>query len=112
MFEGGRQKEREGGEGGREGEERGGEIERHTDRQTDRQTEKKTQIQREKQTTRYVLVQYSLLFADTTVLLRCALERDEDMTMTGTRHPFLGKYKVEPMSTFSLVSLSPFGWYL
>nr|KAG5712870.1 hypothetical protein BaRGS_007467 [Batillaria attramentaria] len=26
--------------------------------------------------------------------VRCALERDEDMMMTGTRHPFLGKYKI------------------
>ena len=26
--------------------------------------------------------------------VRCMLERDEDMMMMGTRHPFLGKYKV------------------
>ncbi|KAK7505492.1 hypothetical protein BaRGS_00003237 [Batillaria attramentaria] len=26
--------------------------------------------------------------------VRCALERDEDMMMSGTRHPFLGKYKI------------------
>ncbi|KAK7505488.1 hypothetical protein BaRGS_00003233, partial [Batillaria attramentaria] len=26
--------------------------------------------------------------------VRCALERDEDMMMTGTRHPFLEKYKI------------------
>ncbi|KAK7505493.1 hypothetical protein BaRGS_00003238 [Batillaria attramentaria] len=26
--------------------------------------------------------------------VRCALERDEDMMMTGTRHPCLGKYKI------------------
>ena len=26
--------------------------------------------------------------------MRCMLDRDEDMMMTGTRHPFLMKYKV------------------
>lgn len=26
--------------------------------------------------------------------VRCMLDRDEDMMMTGTRHPFLVKYKV------------------
>ena len=26
--------------------------------------------------------------------VRCMLERDEDMIMTGTRHPFYAKYKV------------------
>lgn len=26
--------------------------------------------------------------------VRCMLDRDEDMMMTGTRHPFLIKYKV------------------
>lgn len=26
--------------------------------------------------------------------VRCMLDRDEDMQMTGTRHPFLVKYKV------------------
>ena len=26
--------------------------------------------------------------------VRCMLDRDEDMMVSGTRHPFLGKYKV------------------
>ena len=26
--------------------------------------------------------------------MRCMLDRDEDMMMSGTRHPFLHKYKV------------------
>ena len=26
--------------------------------------------------------------------VRCMLDRDEDMIMTGTRHPFYAKYKV------------------
>lgn len=26
--------------------------------------------------------------------IRCMLDRDEDMMITGTRHPFLGHYKV------------------
>ena len=26
--------------------------------------------------------------------VRCMLDRDEDMVITGTRHPFLGRYKV------------------
>ena len=26
--------------------------------------------------------------------MRCSLDRDEDMMLTGTRHPFLFKYKV------------------
>ena len=36
--------------------------------------------------------------------IRCQLTREEDMVMTGTRHPFLGKYKVGFTSAGKLIS--------
>ncbi|XP_018589002.1 xanthine dehydrogenase/oxidase isoform X2 [Scleropages formosus] len=37
--------------------------------------------------------------------VRCMLDRDEDMLVTGGRHPFLGRYKVGFMKTGRIVSL-------
>ena len=49
--------------------------------------------------------------------VRCMLDRDEDMMSTGTRHPFLAKYKVLYVSItralcvgFILVSSAPDFW--
>ena len=39
------------------------------------------------------------------VPVRCMLSRDEDMAITGMRHPYLGKYKVGFTSDGKLVSL-------
>jgi xanthine dehydrogenase/oxidase len=39
------------------------------------------------------------------VPVRCMLSRDEDMSITGMRHPYLGKYKVGFTSEGKLVSL-------
>lgn len=39
------------------------------------------------------------------VPVRCMLSREEDMAISGTRHPFLGKYKVGFTEDGSLVSL-------
>lgn len=30
--------------------------------------------------------------------VRCMLDRDEDMILSGTRHPFLGRYKVRDLT--------------
>uniref|UniRef100_A0A3B3RQ69 Xanthine dehydrogenase/oxidase n=1 Tax=Paramormyrops kingsleyae TaxID=1676925 RepID=A0A3B3RQ69_9TELE len=37
--------------------------------------------------------------------VRCMLDRDEDMLVTGGRHPFLGRYKVGFMKTGKVISL-------
>ncbi|MCV4593224.1 molybdopterin-dependent oxidoreductase, partial [Escherichia coli] len=37
--------------------------------------------------------------------VRCMLDRDEDMLITGGRHPFLAKYKVGFMKTGTVVAL-------
>lgn len=37
--------------------------------------------------------------------VRCMLDRDEDMMMTGARHPFYFKYKVAFMKTGKIIGL-------
>ncbi|XP_008563570.1 PREDICTED: xanthine dehydrogenase/oxidase-like, partial [Galeopterus variegatus] len=37
--------------------------------------------------------------------VRCMLDRDEDMLITGGRHPFLARYKVGFMKTGNIVAL-------